>query len=130
MEYYEIVFHFAARLAGDMTSVGNNKKGSLVTIRNSLYTTCTASYLLLRKINSIFFTPTVDVFYYRLWYYISLVIILNIIDIVIITGNTVNFLKINLAPKKLVTNLKKSHVLYTKYIGHMLSMLHHSAMQV
>jgi hypothetical protein len=49
MEYYDIVFHFAARLAADTTFVSCNRKGSLVTVRNSLYTTCTASYLFLRK---------------------------------------------------------------------------------
>jgi hypothetical protein len=32
MEYYDIVLHFAARLAGDTTFVESNKKGSLVTI--------------------------------------------------------------------------------------------------
>jgi hypothetical protein len=42
MEYYDIVFHFAG-LAGDTTFVRCNKKGSLVTIKNNLYTTCTAS---------------------------------------------------------------------------------------
>jgi len=32
MEYYDMVFNFAARLAGDKTFVGSNKKGRLVTI--------------------------------------------------------------------------------------------------
>jgi hypothetical protein len=49
-----------------------------------------------------FFTPTVDVAYYQLWYYMSLAIIIHIVDIIItITGNDCECFKIKIGPEKI-----------------------------